>query len=152
MFEYCTSLETLPNISIWNTSSLKDISYMFNNCTSLICIPDKSIWDTNSVEKMEHIFDHCNSLFKLPNIRNWDITDLKDIKAVFSISNSDTINKSSSMSKSIMTQSNIYSNKDNNYQREDSSQNKYYEYNVLPYINYEFEMKNEYNNNPYDDF
>ena len=34
MFAGCSSLQTL-NLSNFNTSSVRDISYMFNDCTSL---------------------------------------------------------------------------------------------------------------------
>ena len=36
MFDGCSSLISLPNISKWNTSKVIDMSYMFGGCSSLI--------------------------------------------------------------------------------------------------------------------
>ena len=46
MFYYCGSLNSLPDISNWNTSNVTDMSYMFFNCSSLKSLPDISNWNT----------------------------------------------------------------------------------------------------------
>ena len=38
MFDGCSSLSSLPNISKWNTSNLEEDENMFNKCDKLIII------------------------------------------------------------------------------------------------------------------
>ena len=45
IFNSCSSLLSLPNISKWNTNNVTDISYMFNWCSSLSSLPDISKWN-----------------------------------------------------------------------------------------------------------
>ena len=40
MFNGCESLNSLPDISKWNTNNVKDMSWMFNECKSLNSLPD----------------------------------------------------------------------------------------------------------------
>ena len=42
MFYYCNSLESLPDISKWNTDKVTDISEMFYGCQKLLSLPDIS--------------------------------------------------------------------------------------------------------------
>ena len=41
MFSYCSSLQSLPDISNWNTANVIDMNGMFNGCSSLKNIPSK---------------------------------------------------------------------------------------------------------------
>jgi len=50
MFNGCSSLSYLPDISIWNTNNVKDISDMFDGCSSLPSVFDFSkIYETKSL-------------------------------------------------------------------------------------------------------
>jgi len=40
IFKGCSSLESLPDISKWNTNNVTDMSCMFCKCKSLISLPD----------------------------------------------------------------------------------------------------------------
>ena len=40
------SFLSLPDISQWDTSQVKDMSYMFYECSLLKSLPDISKWDT----------------------------------------------------------------------------------------------------------
>ena len=62
MFSGCNSLISLPDISKWNTSNVKEMSSMFLGCNSLILIPDISKWNTSNVKEMSCMFLGCNSL------------------------------------------------------------------------------------------
>ena len=42
MFLYCSSLESLPDISKWNTSKVTDMTSIFNRGSSLKELPDIS--------------------------------------------------------------------------------------------------------------
>ena len=68
MFNGCSSLLSLPDISKWNTSNVNDISYMFYECSSLSSLPDISKWNTNNVINMNNMFCECSSLSSLPDI------------------------------------------------------------------------------------
>ena len=68
MFNRCSSLLSLPDISKWNTENVTDMSFMFNKCISLLSLPDISNWNTNNVINMSNIFYGCSSLLSLPII------------------------------------------------------------------------------------
>ena len=40
MFSYCKSLNSLPDISKWDTNKVTNMSNMFYNCESLKSLPD----------------------------------------------------------------------------------------------------------------
>ena len=52
MFDKCSSLSSLPDISKWNTNNAKNMSDMFYKCSSLSSLPDISKWNTNNVKEM----------------------------------------------------------------------------------------------------
>ena len=62
MFYGCNSLISIPDISKWNTSNVKNMSYMFYGCKSLLSIPDLSKWDISNVKYMDNMFEGCDSL------------------------------------------------------------------------------------------
>jgi len=41
---------------------------MFNNCSSLKSIPDISKWNTKNIENMEGFFNNCFKLINLPDM------------------------------------------------------------------------------------
>ena len=53
LFYGCKSLLSIPDISNWNTSKVKDISKdisnMFYGCSSLKSLPNISNWNTSNV-------------------------------------------------------------------------------------------------------
>ena len=68
MFNKCSSLISLPDISKWNISKLRNISFMFYECNSLISFPDVSIWNNHSRLTVFNMFYKCNSLISPPDI------------------------------------------------------------------------------------
>ena len=62
MFDNCSLLLSLPDISKWNTNNVKNMSWMFSNCKSLSSLPDISKWNTNKVTDMSGMFYNCKSL------------------------------------------------------------------------------------------
>ena len=60
MFNGCDSLVNLPDISNWNTQSLKKMREMFSGCSALIELPDISQWKLNNVQDNEYVFFGCN--------------------------------------------------------------------------------------------
>ena len=51
MFCGC-SFNYLPDISKWNTSNVKNISYIFKDLNSIISLPDISNWNTSNINDM----------------------------------------------------------------------------------------------------
>ena len=83
MFGRCSSLNSLPNISNWNTANVTDMSYMFYGCSSLISLPDISKWNTNNVTTMYSMFCNCSSLKNI-KIDNLDIANARYSYGMFS--------------------------------------------------------------------
>ncbi len=67
MFDGCSKLTSLPDISKWNMWK------MFYACVSLISLPDISIWDYSKVTDVNQMFDLCKSLWSFPDISKWNI-------------------------------------------------------------------------------
>ena len=57
MFWNCSSLNSLPDISKWDTKNVTDMSYMFRGCSSLNSLPDISKWEINKNLKKESMFE-----------------------------------------------------------------------------------------------
>ena len=72
MFDGCSSLLSLHDISKWNTNNVTDMNNMFDGCSSLLSLPDISKWNTNNVTNMSLMFYKCSSLSSLPDISKWN--------------------------------------------------------------------------------
>jgi len=83
MFDNCSSLSSLPNISNWNTSNVSNMSFMFNECISLLSLPDISNWNTSKVNNMSHMFNNCKLLESFPDISKWDTSNLFYLSNIF---------------------------------------------------------------------
>ena len=66
MFYCCNSLNSLPDISKWDTINVKNIGGMFYECNSLNSLPDISKWKTSNVKNMSYMFDECLSTINIP--------------------------------------------------------------------------------------
>ena len=55
---------------------------IFEGCSSLLSLPDISKWNTNNLNKKSCLFNKCSSLTYLPNILRWKSLEIKDIKYV----------------------------------------------------------------------
>ena len=108
MFSKCKSLLSI-DISKWNTSNVKYMSYMFSHnkrlpseianfntinvlnmshlfykCTKLETLPDISKWNTSNVTTMSNMFEECESLLVLPDISKWNTSKVTDMSRLFS--------------------------------------------------------------------
>ena len=79
MFFDCSSLISLSDTSNWITKNTLDMKYMFYGCSSLLSLPDISKWDTSNVKDMECMFLNCASLKSFPDISNWNIQNVKNL-------------------------------------------------------------------------
>ena len=55
MFYECRSLQSLPDISKWNTEKVTNMRSMFYSCSSLQSLPDISKWNTEKVTYMSYM-------------------------------------------------------------------------------------------------
>ena len=128
MFNNCSSLILLPDISKWDTRNIINMNYLFSECTSLTKLPDISIWKTENLIYMENIFYNCSPIL-LPDISNWNIIKIKNIKDIFSSdSNYNSVKIINNSELSINLQSpNLTSNysSDNKNERETVSYENY---------------------------
>ena len=83
IFSCCISLKSMPDISNWNTSNVRDMRRLFNKCNSLKSLPNISKWDTSNVTNMAGIFQFCNSLISLPDISNWNTSKVTRMDYMF---------------------------------------------------------------------
>ena len=83
MFDNCSSLSSLPDISNWNTSNVSNMSFMFNDCISLLSLPDISNWNTSKVNNISHMFNNCKLLESFPDISKWDTSNLFYLSNIF---------------------------------------------------------------------
>ena len=61
----------MPDISLWETGEVSDMSYMFYNCSSLGIMPDISKWKIANLLKITNMLSGCSSLKNFPDISKW---------------------------------------------------------------------------------
>ena len=62
IFDGCSSLSSLPDISKWNISNVINMRSMLYGCSSLSSLPDISNWNTNNVTNMREMFYDCSNM------------------------------------------------------------------------------------------
>jgi len=88
VFYGCKFLKSLPDISNWNTSNVTNMSSMFFFCSSLKSLPDISKWNTSNVTDMSYMFYNCKALISLPDISKWNTSNISNMKSMFEGCNS----------------------------------------------------------------
>ena len=68
------------DISKWNVSNVKDMSYMFFGCKSFD--GDLSSWDVSNVETMEYMFTNCKN-FTGKGLENWNVSNVINMESMF---------------------------------------------------------------------
>ena len=66
IFSLCKLLRILPDLSLWNTDNVIDMSLMFFGCSSLISLP--SIIKCDNINRKDKMFEDC--LSSINNIIN----------------------------------------------------------------------------------
>ena len=88
MFNGCSSLIELSDISKWNTSNITNMSHMFNKCSKLSSLPDISKWNTSNVTDMSYMFSECSELSSLPDISKWNTNNVNNMSTMFQLCSS----------------------------------------------------------------
>ena len=66
LFQGCSALISLPDLSKWNISKVKNMNNLFNGCIRLKI--NISLWDLSKVEKKENVFKECLYLKSPPEL------------------------------------------------------------------------------------
>ena len=80
MFSNCTKLTSL-DLSTFDTSNVEDMSYMFFDCEALTSL-DLSGFDTSKVQNMHMMFYNCKALTSL-NLSGLDTSEVTDMYDLF---------------------------------------------------------------------
>ena len=80
IFSNCKNILSLPDISNWDTSKVKDMTFMFYNCSSLNTLPNIKKFKLDYVSNISGIFAECSNINSIPDISNWFITITYDLK------------------------------------------------------------------------
>ena len=80
-----SSLETIENASMLDTSKVTSMKDMFTGCFALKSV-DVSQWDTSNVTNMSETFMACFALESV-DVSGWDTGNVKDMSYIFSNSN-----------------------------------------------------------------
>ena len=83
MFNKCRSLESIDDISLWNTANTSSISSMFCECSNLKSLPDIGKWNLSNCDDFCSIFEGCSSLISLPDISGWNTKNARFIFCMF---------------------------------------------------------------------
>ena len=75
MFAYCKELKSVGDISYWNVSNVTDMWGMFYQCEKLESVGDISDWDVSSVTDMSRMFYNCESFNQ--DISDWNVSKVK---------------------------------------------------------------------------
>ena len=62
-----------------------NMSNLFNGCSSLISLNDISNWKTQNVRNIKNMFKGCSKLFHIPDIYKWKIIILYQSKVCLMI-------------------------------------------------------------------
>ena len=82
MFAYCEKLKSVGDLSNWDVSKVTNMSIMFYGCKALKTVGDISGWDVSNVNDMGNMFECCKSFNQ--DISNWDVSKVTNMNAVFS--------------------------------------------------------------------
>ena len=81
MFSRCSSLKNI-NLSNFNTYNVTNTKFMFSGCSSLTNI-NLSNFKTNNVKDMSYMFSECSSLTDI-NLSNFNTNNVRDMNNMFS--------------------------------------------------------------------
>ena len=81
MFNNCSSLASVGDLSNWDTSKVTNMAYVFVNCSSLTSL-NLSNWDMSKVTSLTYMFYYCRALTSL-NVSGWDLSSCSNISEIF---------------------------------------------------------------------
>ena len=82
MFSYCTQLTDIVGLEKWDTSKVTTMREMFDTCTALVNL-DVSMFNTSNVKDMYGLFEDCYSLRNIVGLEKWDTSKVTIISSMF---------------------------------------------------------------------
>ena len=67
----------------FDTSEVKDMSYMFYQCNNVELIEGLDCFDTSKVENMSYMFKQYQGIFYDYEINKWDVSNVKNMDEMF---------------------------------------------------------------------
>ena len=83
MFFRCEQLKSVGDISDWNVSKAEYMNYMFSYCNNLKSVGDLSNWNVSNVEYMNDMFKECVLLESIGDLLNWNVSKVENISRMF---------------------------------------------------------------------
>ena len=71
------------DVSDWDVSKVKNMSYMFYKCEELTSVGDLSNWNVSNVEYMHSMFNGCTHLKSVGDLSDWDVSNVKNMIHMF---------------------------------------------------------------------
>jgi len=71
------------DVSDWDVSKIKNMSYAFYKCDYLESVGDLSKWNVSNVEYMHSMFNDCTHLKSVGDLSDWDVSKVKNMIHMF---------------------------------------------------------------------
>ncbi|MBM6585210.1 mucin-binding protein, partial [Pediococcus acidilactici] len=81
LFAEDQALESIGDVSGWNTANVKRMAFMFRGCTLLKSV-DVSKWNTSNVISLASMFYECESLTEL-DVSHWNVSKVTSLGGLF---------------------------------------------------------------------
>lgn len=82
MFNGCSALTDVGDLTGWNTANVTNMAGMFNKCSALTAV-DLTGWDTSNVTALNHLFAECSKLNKIVGLTGWDTGKVTAMNSMF---------------------------------------------------------------------
>ena len=83
MFSYCFHLKSVGDLSKWNISKVEDMYHMFNGCEQLKSVGDLSKWNVSKIINMSSMFQGCEQLNSVGDLSNWNVSNVNYMSNMF---------------------------------------------------------------------
>ena len=83
LFSECYNLKSIPDLTNWKMTNVKNISYLFNGCINIRDISCIEKWEMPNLTKINNLFSNCEKLISIPDIKNWDTSLVDDMSYLF---------------------------------------------------------------------
>lgn len=82
-FYKCDYLESVGDLSKWNVSNVEHMNSMFRECRSLTNVGDLSDWNVSKVRNITHMFTQCKKLKSIGDLSKWNISSVENMEDMF---------------------------------------------------------------------
>ena len=83
MFSCCYHLKSVGDLSNWDVSDVEDMYKMFYGCEQLISVGDLSDWNVSKIINMSNMFYGCEQLKSVGDLSNWNVSKVNYMSNIF---------------------------------------------------------------------